>query len=185
MVGQAFNRNARQLVTLHPSPECKYNVDVHLSFFSLFNPGPRGYRMVLSTWKYLGNFFFFFFLSNRTNRKKSRSQRWVIWFLYLSFSILQPRRQLRRQLRFLAFQHHGYNIVDCPGAVGILMLILLPQEGLVWDEEWIAYSGDCRWTFSSWIKISRNLHWSSRKNFQVGGRKRRSRRRMLAFWMGE
>jgi hypothetical protein len=38
-------------------------------------------------------------------------------------------------------------VVDSPGAVCIFMQILLPQEGVAWDEEWITYSGDFLWTF--------------------------------------
>jgi hypothetical protein len=54
--------------------------------------------------------------------------------------------------------------------------------GVVWAKEWVMHSGDFLWTFPEWIK-GRVTGWMSRWNFQVGWRKRGSRREIGAFWM--
>jgi hypothetical protein len=68
-------------------------------------------------------------------------------------------------------------VVDWPGAVCMLMIILLSWKGLQTRSE--SYSGDFLWTL---MNKGAN-HWVSRRDFWVGEGKRGSRRELGPFWM--
>jgi hypothetical protein len=65
--------------------------------------------------------------------------------------------------------------VDGPGAVCILVLILLFQEGS---------SGRTQVTAVNLLMNKDTNHWASRWDFRVGQRKRGSRREIGTFWKG-